>query len=425
MSTMKDYLKVAWFTPGVGGRMGIPVLFRGAPGVGKTAIIRQAARELGLHVETIMASIREPADFLGLPIPVRDHVDVDHALQFMRAGGNGVEAKVVNDHVTFRQAGSVVYAPPRWATRLADAGDAVGFMDEISSCPPAIQAALLRVILEGCVGDLELPPTVRWVAAANPTDAAAGGWDLAAPLANRFAHLQWPVPAPEDWAAYMVGGGGDNDAKERQANRSAAQTAQAAKDGWEAHYPRAVGAVAAFVRARPNLFLQQPEPGNPKASEAWPSPRSWDMAVRAMTGARALGASDEVRETMIAACVGAPAAMEMLTYAVNLDLPDPADVLDGKVKWKHNAARLDRTHAVMTSCAALLVHQGSAAPNVGKRAEAFWALARVCAEHVVDLVAGACTPVFQAGFKPTSEDAKAVLDKAYVILDRPVSTRSA
>ena len=59
-----------------------------------------------------------------------------------------------------------------------------------------MQAALLRVVLERVVGDLELPADVAVVAAANPPEQAADGWDLSAPLANRFCHLEWIADAP-------------------------------------------------------------------------------------------------------------------------------------------------------------------------------------------------------------------------------------
>ena len=58
--------------------------------------------------------------------------------------------------------------------------------DEISTAPPAVQAALLRVVLERTVGDLRLPDAVSLVAAANTPEQAAGGWELSPPLANRF-----------------------------------------------------------------------------------------------------------------------------------------------------------------------------------------------------------------------------------------------
>jgi MoxR-like ATPase len=146
---------------------GVPVLIWGPPGVGKTAAILALGRRLGLPVEVVIASIREPTDFAGLP--------------------------VVHD-------GEVRFAPPAWARRLAAAGKGILFLDEISTAPPAVQAALLRVVLDRVVGDLPLPPAVTIVAAANPPDMTAGGWDLAPPLANRFIHLQWRVDAGE-WAA--------------------------------------------------------------------------------------------------------------------------------------------------------------------------------------------------------------------------------
>ncbi len=105
----------------------VPVLLWGAPGTGKTSAIRAMASAMGLPCETVIASIREPSDFAGLPVI----------------------------------AGSAVrFAPPLWATRLAAAGTGVLFLDELSTAPPAVQAALLRVVLERTVGDLTLPDDV-------------------------------------------------------------------------------------------------------------------------------------------------------------------------------------------------------------------------------------------------------------------------
>ena len=47
------------------------------------------------------------------------------------------------------------------------------FLDELSTSPPAVQAAMLGVALERRVGDLLLPRAVQVVAAANPPERAA------------------------------------------------------------------------------------------------------------------------------------------------------------------------------------------------------------------------------------------------------------
>ncbi|MFD0597634.1 AAA family ATPase [Catellatospora coxensis] len=107
----------------------LPVLLWGEPGIGKSASLQQLAAGLGVPLETVIASVHEPSDFSGLPI-VGDDPAAD----------------------------GVPMAPPDWAVRLARSGQGLLFFDELSSAPPAVQAALLRVVLERRVGSLELPP---------------------------------------------------------------------------------------------------------------------------------------------------------------------------------------------------------------------------------------------------------------------------
>src|ERR1700759_2020719 len=178
----------------------VPVLLWGAPGTGKTSTIRAMAEKMGWPCETVIASIREPSDFAGLPVVV----------------GDGVR-----------------FAPPGWARRLAEAGRGLLFLDELSTAPPAVQAALLRVVLERAVGDLTLPDEVAVVAAANPPEQAADGWALAAPVANRLCHLAWQT-APRAVADGLAGGW-------------SAPVVPALPDRWQAEELLARGLVAAFL----------------------------------------------------------------------------------------------------------------------------------------------------------------------------------
>src|SRR6201997_1378963 len=178
---------------GVAVAAGVPVLLWGAPGTGKTSAIRAMAQAMDLPCETVIASIREPSDFAGLPIVV----------------GDGVR-----------------FAPPAWARRLAEAGRGLLFLDELSTAPPAVQAALLRVVLERAVGDLTLPDEVAVVAAANPPEQAADGWDLSAPLANRLCHLSW-LAHPRSVADGLAGGW-------------AAPVIPVLPDGWQVNGPEEI-----------------------------------------------------------------------------------------------------------------------------------------------------------------------------------------
>ncbi|WP_018546556.1 AAA family ATPase [Streptomyces sp. LaPpAH-108] len=261
-----------------------PVLLWGEPGIGKSAGMEQLAAALGVRLETVIASVHEPSDFAGLPV-------------------------VGDDPATT----GVPMAPPDWAVRLARTGHGLLFFDELSSAPPAVQAALLRVVLERRVGSLALPPSVRIVAAANPPASAADGWHLSPPLANRFVHLDW-THDPRTVARGMAG--------------TWPETALPAVDPARASgaAARARGAISGFLTARPGLVHHMPKEAEGRG-RAWPSPRTWEMALRLLAAGYASGARAEARAAALMGAVGEAAGIELLSYLENLDLPDPDRVL--------------------------------------------------------------------------------------------------
>lgn len=350
------FLKASFFTPGVGGRWGIPILFEGQPGGGKTAMTQGAAHGFGLELLALVASLREPSDFLGLPIPQK----LSKAQLIKRYGAGAEEALAGMDTL-------VTYSPAEWALKMAANGRGVVFFDEINTAPPAVQAALLRVILEGAVGEFQLPPGIRFVGAMNSTDDAAGGYDLAPPLANRFGHLRWEAPGPTDWTDWLMTDVdreikfGDAEAEERRVMAA-----------WPSAFAKARGVISGFIRRRPDLLHKMPKAGDPKAGKAWPSHRSWEMASRALAASEIHDFDQGETEEFIGAFVGMEPIAEFATWLAEADLPDPADVLDGKVKFKHNEDRLDVSAAVLQSCAAFVSPE-----NCDKRparAEKLWTI---------------------------------------------------
>ncbi|MEU6753217.1 MoxR family ATPase [Spirillospora sp. NPDC046719] len=262
----------------------IPVLLWGEPGIGKSAGMERLAEGLGVPLETVIASVHEPSDFAGLPI-----IGDDPA------------------------ATGVPMAPPDWAVRLAAAGRGVVFFDELSSAPPAVQAALLRVVLERRVGSLRLPEPVRVVAAANPPASAADGWHLSPPLANRFVHLHW-THDPRTVARGMAG--------------TWPELTVPVVDGAKvsAAIARARGAVSGFLTARPGLAHHLPEDAEARGG-AWPSPRSWEMALRLLATGYATDAGQDAVAAAVIGAIGDGAGIELLSYLEELDLPDPDRVL--------------------------------------------------------------------------------------------------
>ena len=236
-------------------------------------------------------------------------------------------------------------APPAWATRLAESGIGLLFLDELTTAPPAVQAAMLRVVLERVVGDLALPPGVRVVAAANPPDEAAEGWELSPALANRLIHLDWPVNANAVANGLAVG--------------FPAPTLLLSEPASVSHKVAARAAVAAFLQVRPSLVLQVPKVAA-LASRGWPSPRSWEAVAVLLAACEASGAREEARAALVSGAVGDGPAVEFLSWLANADLPDPNAVLadpDGFVLPQ----RSDRAFAALTAVASVAVAHGDAA----------------------------------------------------------------
>ncbi|MBA3019614.1 AAA family ATPase [Propionicimonas sp.] len=291
------------------GASGVAVLLWSDPGLGKSSLVRGLAAAQGLPCEVVLGSIREPADVAGLPVVRGD--------------------------------GSVVLSPPSWAVRLADAAAGYVLLDELSTCPPAVQAALLAVALDRVVGDLALPSGVRVLAAANPADRAADGWELSPPLANRFCHVSF-TPSVDEWLDGMtVGWSAPPASRAITADPVRVAAVKALVTGFIRHMPEHLHAFPVAAAA---------------SGGAWPSRRTWAMLSAALANVRDEDAA--ARQAITFGLVGEGVGVEFLTWCAAADLPDPAAVVDDPslMDWD---GRPDRVWAVLSSVVGWAASQGT------------------------------------------------------------------
>ncbi len=146
----------------------IPTFLWGAPGIGKSSIIKQIARENGIECIDLRLSLMDPTDLKGIPFYEKD------------------------SH-------SALWAPPSFLPRE---GRGILFLDELNSAAPAVQASAYQLILDRKVGEYTLPEGWAIVAAGNREGDRGVVYRLPSPLANRFVHIEMEVNALDwrDWA---------------------------------------------------------------------------------------------------------------------------------------------------------------------------------------------------------------------------------
>jgi hypothetical protein len=352
--------------------MGLPTIFWGLSGIGKSRRIEAAAARLELPVRTVYPATKQPEDFSDVPVVIKDTL----ATACLLTQVNDLNAK----------------------------RKGVLFVDEASLAVPAVQGSMLSMVLDRRVGSTQIHPDIRIILAANPPKFAAGGWGLEAPFANRMFHFFVDRPSKASYVNWLMQEGSKN-----QQDISAAMSLLRAN--WGAQWAKVKGLLAGFIqRCTPESYSNQPEPGQPQAGYCWPSPRSWEMAARAFATVRAVGENDRLAHLFIEGAVGTGPAAEFLQYIAEADLPDPKDVLEKG--WKIDTKRLDRTIAVTASVVSFIVGTKQHAERL-KYAELAWGyLHQLCDTKLTDTAVVGANVLINEGFGPATKNLPASLVKA-------------
>lgn len=293
---------------------GLPVLIEGEPGIAKTARIKQLAKVVNVKARSLFAAQHPPEDFSGALIPDG------------KGGANQV-------------------CPLTQVRELVEERRGIIFLDEINGAPPATQGALQSFIHERVAGDQKIPGLIRVIAAQNPAEIATGGFQMSAPLANRFVHITDPGPTARNWISYIMG----TSSSKLQATLK--QIEEQIIDDWPNVFPESQALFAGFMEKLGSEYLhKRPSVSDPQSGKAWPSHRTWDYALRGWTAARILEKSDNIRDALVEACVGPGAAVAFLEYARENNIPKPMEVINGS--YKPDKDRLDIVFAAYTGAVA-------------------------------------------------------------------------
>jgi MoxR-like ATPase len=207
---MKPDQLVTYLDALVRNNLKISTMIWGPPGIGKSSIVAQIAATEGMQCIDVRLSQLAPTDLRGLPVP---------------------------------EAGVARWYPPEFLPRE---GVGILFLDELNMAPPTIQGMAQQLILDRKVGSYVVPEGWFIWAAGNRKEDRAAVFDMPAPLANRFLHLE-VEPDLDSFKAYAISRGLHEQ-------------------------------IIAFLSFRTAL-LHQIDIHRP----AWPSPRSWEMASQLHT----------------------------------------------------------------------------------------------------------------------------------------------
>lgn len=142
----------------------VPTFLWGAPGIGKSSIVKQIAKSKGIGFIDLRLALMDPTDLKGIPFYDKD------------------------SH-------TALWAPPAFLPRD---GEGILFLDELNSAAPSVQASAYQLILDRRVGEYELPEGWAIVAAGNREGDRGVTYRMPSPLANRFVHFEMDVDV-EDW----------------------------------------------------------------------------------------------------------------------------------------------------------------------------------------------------------------------------------
>lgn len=153
----------------------LQLLIVGAPGVGKTDLVLQAAKELGYNVIIMHPVVSDPTDFKGLPCLVD---------------------------------GQAVFLPFKELQEMIDAKTpTVVFLDDLGQASAAVQAAAMQLILGKRINGHHLSENIIFVGATNRREDMAAVQGILEPVKSRWTSIIGLDVCVEAWLEWAEANG--------------------------------------------------------------------------------------------------------------------------------------------------------------------------------------------------------------------------
>jgi len=283
-----------------GGRVKLPVtriplldriLLLGAPGIGKTEIIKHKAMDEAKRLRKIFVDLREADEEMLKQIfenPDKFYVYLRIVAPHVFPEDLGIP-KMVNHSANKDY---VEYVPPK-VLKILSIPDIYGvlFIDEITNVQRDDQISMYySLILEKEAGfQLKLSRNIKIVLAGNTPEWSTIVRELPAPLVNRMKIYEVLPPTVDEWIQYMQRTYGDE---------------------WEK-------ACAVYLKLFPSELLVPPK----QAFEAFPTPRSWTLTCIDIYELKKRGEDEDVIEATAVGGLGQEVGLKLSRiFKINIDI---------------------------------------------------------------------------------------------------------
>lgn len=148
------------------------ILITGQPGIGKSDIVEQVAKEEEYGLILTHPVVSDPTDYKGMPFVVD---------------------------------GEAVFLPFNDLKKLIDAkGPTICFIDDLGQAMPSVQASVMQLLLARKINNTSISDSVVFIAATNRKEDRAGVSGLLEPVKSRFTSIIELEISAEDWCEWAL-----------------------------------------------------------------------------------------------------------------------------------------------------------------------------------------------------------------------------